>query len=416
MSKIDELIQELCPGGVPGRQLGEFLVEQRTRAGAASNHPVFGISNSDGFLPSEEMFAKSRASQDISNYKVVSPNDFAYNPSRINVGSIARQSHPTAVLVSPMYIAFSLSKSLDVRYFEYFLSSSAFKSQMLSGIEVGARFRFTFESLSEVVIQAPPIEVQKEIVAILDKFTRLEAELEAELEARRTQYEVTRERLLDFTSELEAHPLRAMIRELSPYGISVVPISRLTTRVKSVNWKEAEGAEFSYLDLASIDLQTKRIGELKTVDQNSAPSRARQLVQAGDVLFATTRPLQLRTYLVPTGPYFIASTGYCVLRMTGEDLMPQFLKHVLNTREFAKFIEQNQSTGNYPSVSDSIVKSYGLPLPPLEMQKEIVSILDKLDDLVNDITIGLPAEIAARRKQYEYYRNRLLSFKELDAA
>jgi len=258
--------------------------------------------------------------------------------------------------------------------------------------------------------------VQKEIVAILDKFTRLEAELEAELEARRTQYEVTRERLLDFTSELEAHPLRAMIRELSPYGISVVPISRLTTRVKSVNWKEAEGAEFSYLDLASIDLQTKRIGELKTVDQNSAPSRARQLVQAGDVLFATTRPLQLRTYLVPTGPYFIASTGYCVLRMTGEDLMPQFLKHVLNTREFAKFIEQNQSTGNYPSVSDSIVKSYGLPLPPLEMQKEIVSILDKLDDLVNDITIGLPAEIAARRKQYEYYRNRLLSFKELDAA
>ena len=85
----------------------------------------------------------------------------------------------------------------------------------------------------------------------------------------------------------------------------------------------------------------------------------------------------------------------------------------ISLQRFYDYIEKYQKGASYPAISDSDVKRYKIPVPPLAEQERIVAILDKFDALVNDISSGLPAELEMRRKQYEYYRDRLLTFKPL---
>ena len=108
----------------------------------------------------------------------------------------------------------------------------------------------------------------------------------------------------------------------------------------------------------------------------------------------------------------ICSTGYCVLRADTNIIIPQYLFFMLTTNSFYNYVEEKQSGASYPSISDTLIKKYIIPVPPLEEQERIVAILDKFDSLVNDISEGLPAELTARRQQYEYYRNKLLTFDE----
>lgn len=111
----------------------------------------------------------------------------------------------------------------------------------------------------------------------------------------------------------------------------------------------------------------------------------------------------------------VASTGYCVLRPNEELVTSEWIYHNIAKSDFNIYVEKNQEGSAYPSISDSKVKAYSIPLPSLDEQNRIVTMLDKFEKLVNDISAGLPAEIAARRKQYEYYRTKLLTFEELPA-
>jgi type I restriction enzyme S subunit len=148
----------------------------------------------------------------------------------------------------------------------------------------------------------------------------------------------------------------------------------------------------------------------------NAPSRAQQIVHKGDVIFGTTRPL-LKRYAIINNQYNkqICSTGFCVLRADEKQVLSKWIYYNIATNSFYTHIERFEQGASYPAISNTNVKKYKIPIPPLAEQERIVSILDKFDALVNDISIGLPAEIEARQKQYEYYREKLLSFKELDA-
>jgi len=106
----------------------------------------------------------------------------------------------------------------------------------------------------------------------------------------------------------------------------------------------------------------------------------------------------------------VASTGYCVLRADKVNVLPKWIYYCISTTRFNDYIENNQEGSAYPAISDNKVKAYKTPLPSLEEQNRIVQILDRFDILVNDLKTGLPAEIALRRKQYETYRDTLLTF------
>ena len=176
-------------------------------------------------------------------------------------------------------------------------------------------------------------------------------------------------------------------------------------RGTNIKWSEAADSEFQYIDLTSVDRATRKISGTETITQEGAPSRAQQIVREGDVLFGTTRPMLKRYCIVPAEfDGQIASTGYCVLRADRARLIPNFLFHLLGTAEFYAFVEANERGAGYPAIPDSIVKEFRIPVPPLEVQSAIATILDNFTEL--------EAELEARRHQYAHYRDSLLTFSE----
>ncbi|MDE8029025.1 restriction endonuclease subunit S, partial [Escherichia coli] len=171
-----------------------------------------------------------------------------------------------------------------------------------------------------------------------------------------------------------------------------------------------------YIDLTSVDIATKKITETTEITKNNAPSRAQKLVDENDVIFATTRPTQQRFCLIDS-EYAgeVASTGYCILRAKQDQVLPKWILHWISTSDFKKHVEENQSGSAYPAISDSKVKECLIPIPcpdnpekSLAIQSEIVRILDKFTALTAELT----AELNMRKKQYNYYRDQLLSFDE----
>lgn len=181
-------------------------------------------------------------------------------------------------------------------------------------------------------------------------------------------------------------------------------------KINNISWDD-ENAAYEYVDLSSINRETNSIVETKTIDKKSAPSRAKQIIKSDDILFGTTRPLLKRIYRVEKAyDNQICSTGFCVLRTGNKNLLAKWIYFSLSTSRFYQYVESKQKGTSYPSISDQKVKAYEILLPSIPVQEYLVSILDQLDMIVNDISQGLPKEIELRQKQYEYYRERLLDF------
>lgn len=196
-------------------------------------------------------------------------------------------------------------------------------------------------------------------------------------------------------------------------------IGEVTLHTNNIKWKDVTRS-YRYIDLTSVSIETKKITETSVVTANNAPSRAQKLVVKDDVIFATTRPTQMRCCLIDekySGE--VASTGYCVLRVKKDEVLPKWILYWISSREFKKYLEENQSGSAYPAISDAKVKEFKIPIPSpgnhkksLEIQAKIVRILDTFTELTAELTAELTTELTARKKQYNYYREQLLSFEE----
>lgn len=258
----------------------------------------------------------------------------------------------------------------------------------------------------QIQIPLPPLAIQHKIVEILDAFTELQAELQAELHARRKQYEYYRNKLLSFEElEKRANAIGG--------GLKLVSLGEVCEKISNIKWKEMQNQTFKYIDLTSVDRENCQITQTQTITKENAPSRAQQIVQTDDVICGTTRPtLQRYCHITKTYDKQICSTGFCVLRANKKYILPKWIFFNLKTSKFLNHIERFQQGASYPSIADADLKNFQIPLPPLEVQNDIVELLDKFDTLANDLTSGIPAEIEARQKQYEHYREQLLSFRE----
>jgi len=202
-------------------------------------------------------------------------------------------------------------------------------------------------------------------------------------------------------------------------GVEVVwfPISEVTERTTNIKWRETS-ERHQYIDLTSVSVDTKKIIETTEVKASNAPSRAQKLVKKDDVLFATTRPTQMRYCLIDEEyDGAVASTGYCVLRVKRDVTLSKWILHLISSSDFKKYLEENQSGSAYPAISDAKVKDFSIPIPcpdnpekSLAIQAEIVRVLDAFTAMTAELT----AELNMRKKQYNYYRDKLLSFEEGD--
>ncbi len=323
-------------------------------------------------------------------------------------------------------------EKLNNRFLYHWLSQYDFKP-FLNG---GDRAKLTTANLKKILIPIPPLPVQQEIAKILDKFSTLTAELQAELQARKSQYEYYRNKLLTYPmdeydrlslrssgsyssitksnhssqpqSESDLHTNNSVWQQRGK--VEWKTLGEIALKTENIKWKETDKT-YQYIDLTSVSRENNSIIETIEINKDSAPSRAQKIVEKDDIIFATTRPTQMRLALIADDYHGqIASTGYCVLRVNQKEVLPKWIFFCLTAIDFKDYLEENQSGSAYPAISDSKLKEYKIPLPPIEEQKRIADILDKFDTLVNSISEGLPKEIEFRRKQYEYYRNELLSF------
>lgn len=390
MSKLDELIERLCPDGVEFMELGELLDYQQPgryivdSTNYSDEYPIPVLTAGQSFI-------------------------LGYTNERDGIYEASSEK--------PVIIFDDFTTSFHWVDFDFKVKSSAMK-MLRPKHNVPIDFRFVYFAMkcisynptdharhwisqySKFRIPVPPLEIQQKITEILDKFTSLEVELEVELEARKKQYEYYRNQLLDIDTE----------------EVQWATLGEITLPIKNIKWKETNGATFKYIDLASVSRTNHTISETVEIDATKAPSRAQKVVARDDIIFATTRPT-LKRYAIIDNTYDgqIASTGYCVLRANNSVVLPEWIYFNISKTDFYNYVERNQEGSAYPAISDTKVKAFSIPLPSLVEQKRIVSLLSGFNELVNNISEGLPAEIHTRRKQYEYYRNKLLTFQELSA-
>ncbi len=161
-------------------------------------------------------------------------------------------------------------------------------------------------------------------------------------------------------------------------------LGEVCDKVTNIRWKDIPSDVcYPYIDLSSVDRDSLSIVETIEVSKDDAPSRAKQIVHTNDILFGTTRPTLKRVCLVnEDNDENICSTGFCVLRAIEEYSLPKWLFYQLLSGRFYSYIEPLQSGANYPAVSDGIVKSYSIPIPPLSEQQRIVEELDLLSSII----------------------------------
>lgn len=280
------------------------------------------------------------------------------------------------------------------RYIYYYLMTK--QNYLLSKVRKASIPRLSPNIIKDLEIPVPPLPVQEEIVRVLDAFT----ELQAELQKRKQQYNFYRDNLLSFEGRQD---------------VEWKKLGDVCIKTDNIKWK-SDTCSYQYIDLSSVDIQTHSIMSTTKIDKDSAPSRAQQIVKKDDVIFATTRPTQMRVCLIPTEyDGEICSTGYCILRPHTSLVLPKYLFFALAVDDFKAYLSNNLTMGNYPSISNITLKEYELPIPSIAEQQKIVDILDRFDTLTNDLTSGLPAEMEKRRQQYEFYRDKLLTFKRKEA-
>lgn len=382
MSKIDDLIAELCPDGVRWSTLAETAVVtigefvHRNKQTPSAKYPVYN----GGTSPTGYYEQYNNTGDKI----IVSARG-------ANAGFVNKTSEPYWAGNSCYSVSIKETSILSWMFVFYFLKCNEHKligEQQKGGIPAVSK-----RQIEAFRIPVPPPEVQREIVKVLDTFTKLEAELEAELEARRRQYKYYRDTLLGFEGRDDVR--WATLGEVAIYS---------TNRVKS-----AELNQDSYIGVDNL-LPDMR-GRTRS---NYVPTTGTSIgYETGDILIGNIRPYLKKIWLADS----MGGTNQDVLVVhlkneLRDDITPRFLYHILASEQFFAFNMQFAKGAKMPRGDKAAIMRYEIPIPPPEEQERIVGILDKFDALVNDLSSGLPAEIRARRQQYEYYRDLLLTFRE----
>lgn len=302
---------------------------------------------------------------------------------------------------SPIFLsdAFSITTNpqLKTRFLYHWLKN---KQDFLHSLKKGSGVAHVYpKDIAKLKIPVPPLEVQAEIVRILDSFTELEANLQTELEARRKQYEYYRASLFD-SAKLRSTSTELALGELGTWSGGGTPS-------KSVSSYWTEG----YLWVSPKDMKQTYIFQTEDqISEEAVKSRGLRIYPPETILLVARSGILKHS--LPVGILEKQAT-------VNQDIKALRVNNSV-TSKYALYTLQNYSQdilrkchkagGSVDSLDMKKLLAFQIPVPPLAEQERIVGILDKFDALVNDLSSGLPAEIEARRKQYEYYRDQLLTF------
>ena len=386
MSKLNELIAELCPNGVEYEALEKCCVILDKK-----RKPITKSARTNGEYP----YYGANGIQDyVDNY--------IFDGTYVLVGEdgsvITKRGTPVVTWATGKiwvnnhaHIIEEIS-GVSLRYLYHFLQTVDVTPLIHGNIP-----KLTGKDFKNIPIPVPPLPVQEEIVRILDSFTSLTAELQtklqAELQARQKQYEYYRNQLLEQNLEVQRVPLKTVVKHscsggtpkksnLEYYDNGQIP----WIRTQDVKFNEITEVEGRITEKAIQETSAKWIPENCVIVAISGATAGRCAINK---IKAATNQHCLNMEIDETKAYY------------------RYVFHVLCSKQ-TELSEKKQ--GARGDLNASLILALTIPLPSLEVQKRLANLLDNFDAICSDLNIGLPAEIEARQKQYEYYRDALLSF------
>ena len=388
MSRLNELIQKLCPDGVEFKKLGEVCNFINGFAFKSSlfkekGEIIIRITNINGTsieLDDVKYFDLNDYNTDLQSF-IANYGDILIAMSGATTGKVGYYDNKNKAYLNQRVGKFVPNKKkLNNRYLFHFLCSITTELYIMAGGGAQPNLSST-KLMNNVVIPIPPLDVQNEIVRILDTFTSHAAELQAELQARKEQYEYYRNKLLTFDKDDKNVKWMKLGETYDMKAGKSIPASEISSKRTSENQFPCYGGNGlrGYVSIFNQKGEKVLIG--------------RQGALCGNVCFAENHFYATEHAIV------VSDRGYC---------LPRYTFYLLIIMD----LNQYKTAGAQPGLSVSRLEKVLLPIPSIPEQQRIVSILDKFEALVNDLTEGLPAEIAAVQERYEYYRNKLLTFKQ----
>ena len=391
MSKLQELLREFCPDGVEYKALEEvcYILDYQRK-------PVSKSKRKFGIYP----YYGANGIQDYVD-------DYLFDGTFVLVGedgSVINKDNSPVInwadgkiwVNNHAHILSERSEIMLLRFLYFALSVID-----VSAIVRGCPPKLNQANLRNIKIPTPPIAVQEEVIRILDHFTNLAAELQAELQARKEQYEYYRNKLLTFdkigggTQSVTWMKMSEMFDIRNGYTPS---------KANMAYWENGTIPWFRMEDIR----QNGRI--LSDSIQHITPNAVKggRLFPANSLIIATTATIGEHALIIVDSLANQRFTNLQVRKSLIEKVNIKYLYYYMFI--VGEWCKNNTNMSGFASVDMKKFRKLLIPLPSLTEQECIVSILDKFEALVNDLSEGLPAEIATVQEQYEYYRNKLLSF------
>jgi len=349
----------------PIMPLGQLIKEVSERNRDMSCTDVYSVTNSQGFVPSEDYFNKKVFSKDITNYKLVRRGMFAYNPSRINVGSISWLQTKDCVAVSPLYVIFRVNgEKLLQRWVEYFLRSDIGLTQIRSLTSGSVRDTLKYSALERIEIPVAPIEKQREMVETMEAVDEAIEVCQA---------------ILDKTEELVKSRFIEMFGDLyhNPMNWPVKNFTELATIESNMIHDFTGYEDFPHIGIDSIEKNTGALVGYRTVREDGIVS-GKYLFTPKHIIYSKIRP-NLNKVALPTFEGVCSADSYAIL--PNESVCNRiFLAHVMRSQVFLDYILPFSNRTNMPKVNRKQVEGFNLPTPPIALQNQFadfVALADK---------------------------------------
>ena len=383
MSKLDELIKKLCPNGVEYKRIDELCAISRGKVMSKDY-----IRDNQGEYP-----VYSSQTENDGELGKISTYDFdgeylTWTTDGANAGSVFYRNGKFSV-TNVCGLLKVISNQITTKFLYYILSKET-KKYVNSGM---GNPKLMSNVMAKIHIPVPPIEVQNEIVRILDNFTELEVELEVELEARKKQYEYYNGMLWDKMKEYNEICISNLCRIGD--GLHGTPKYFTGSGRYFINGNNLNNGKIVITD------QTKEVNvkEFEKIEINNKTILLSINGTIGNIALYN-------------GENIMLGKSVAFFEVFDKKLLNKYLYYYLQSKEARRYFDSMSTGSTIKNLGLKALRLLKIPIPPITVQKQIVSILDRFDKLCNDISEGIPTEIEARRKQYEYYRDKLLNFKE----
>ena len=379
MSKLEQLIEEFCPDGVEYKKL-----EQCCNILDRQRKPVTKLARESGDYP----YYGANGIQDYVS-------DYIFDGTFILVGEdgsvMNKNGNPVVtwaqgkIWVNNHAHIIEEIEGVLLRYLYHYIQNVDVTLLIHGNIP-----KLTGRDFKDILIPLPHIEIQREIVHVLDDFT--------ELTARKKQYEYYRNYLLSKNRKFD-------IQELGTFcdigdGLHGTPMYEDSGEYYFINGNNLITGKIQY------GSTTKKIGK-------NEYERLKIDFSKNTILMSINGTIGNMAFY--NGEYIALGKSVAYFSIKDRKLNSQYLYHYLQSQDAQDYFVSQLTGTTIKNLGLKALRSYTIPLPPIDVQERIVDILDRFDTLCNDISKGLPAEIEARQKQYEYYRDKLLMFKNIDA-